>query len=236
MTVHLDHGSLPVASLLHLTITVAAKSGSLNGLTVTYGDGQQDSDGMVAATCVVPPPTPKPAPPSRVMRSFVMSYRVPALENLTVDANTSGLCAPAPHEHLVMHLNVRALPGPTLSNGPQLPGPMQVDAALPPSSSQKGVTYLEGFSSADPDGFFRMYVWDFGDGTRPVTDTRPFSDCHDNGKRWPTSTGPQPGYSRMSHHYAKHGSYLVRITVTSTGCTGRDRQVVHGQTQISSAA
>ena len=70
MTVHLDHGSLPVASLLHLTITVAAKSGSLNGLTVTYGDGQQDSDGMVAATCVIPPPTPKPAPPSRVMRSL----------------------------------------------------------------------------------------------------------------------------------------------------------------------
>jgi hypothetical protein len=237
MTVHVDHASLPVGSLLHVTVTVAAASGSLTGLTVVYGDGQRYSVPVPAVACPVPPATPKPAPPSREVQSFVASYRVPAVETLTVDARTGGVCAPAPSEHLVAHLRVRASRGPVLTNGRQLPSPMQVDVVLPPPTPRKGVTYLGGYLiRADPDGFLRAYVWDFGDGTLSVSDTRPFSWCHDDGRTWPTSTDPKSGFSRMAHRYARPGAYRVRVTVISSGCSGGDRQQVSSTSTITAKA
>ena len=230
MLLRLDHGRIETAGLLHLTVIVQAQSGSLNGLNIRYGDGQRYDEAPVAVACPAPSPssTPGPAPASRTQRELVVSYRVAGTYTVEVDADTDARCAPGPSEHLHAVLRVVIAPGPTLSNGRQPPG-----AATVSTSDGSGGTTLEAFTAGDPDGFITTYSWDFGDGSAAHVDRKDSAWCEDPGTRWPTSSDSRDAYSKVVHRYPRSGSYTVRVTITSAGCTGEDAQRVSSSTVVS---
>lgn len=229
MLVRLDHGRTETAGLLHLSVIVQAQSGSLNGLNIRYGDGQRHDEAPIAVACPAPSPssTPGPAPASRTQRELVVSYRVAGTYTVEVDAYTDAHCASGPKEHLHAVLRVLITSGPALANGRQAPG-----AASVSTSDGSGSTTLEAFSTGDPDGFITTYSWDFGDGSRAHVDRKDSAWCEDPGTRWPASSDSRDNHSKAVHRYPRGGSYTVRVTITSAGCTGQDVQRVVSSTVV----
>ncbi len=227
MFLALDHGRMPTAGLLHLTVIVQAQSASLNGLHVRYGDGQLYDENPVAGTCPAPSGTPTPAPNSRTQRELRVSYRVAGSYTLEVDAHTDAPCAKGTTDDLHAELHLVITPGPVLANGRQAPAA----AAVSTADGANGTT-LEAFTTGDPDGFVTTFSWDFGDGRAAQVDRKNSSWCQDPGTRWPTSTDSRDGHSRVIHRFPRSGSYTVRVTVMSAGCTGADVQRVTSRTVV----
>jgi len=224
LTVHLDHGRAPAADLLHLRVEVASESGRLRSLTICYGDGQRFDERGPAISCPSPGPTPAPARSSYESRDLLVSYRVPGSYLIDLHATTDSPCAPGPREQLHTALRVVITPGRSLTNGRQLPG----DAQVVPTTTHD---VLAAFAPIDPDGWISAYRWDFGDGSRPVTDRMDPTTCRDPGTTWPHAEG-DGGTSRVRHHYARPGHHTVKVTVITSGCSGADVQRVTSRTVV----
>ena len=218
LTARIDHASAPSGTLLHLHLVVSSRAGSLNGLSVLYGDGQRyDENPVAAGMCVQPPPGgPPSAGPSSRTEDLLVSYRRRGTYTIDLRAMTDSTCAIGPTEQLHAVLQVVVTSGPRLANGPQLPGPEASIGATPVS----GGTELEAFQLTDPDGVVTTVRWDLGDGTRKTVHLT--GGCTDPGTRWPVDRSD--GYSRLTHHYAHHATYRVRVTVISSGCHGGNLQ------------
>ena len=213
LTVRVDHGAAPTATLLHVHVVVASTAGAWNGGTVRYGDGQRYDEPVAFASCPrFGPGGPPSAGPSSRSEDLLVSYRVPGRYTIDVRATTDSMCATGPTEELRARLQVLVTPGPRLANGPQLPAV----AAQIGSTPVPGGTELEAFQLGDPDGVVTTVRWDLGDGSHATTHLA--GGCTDPGTRWPLDKGQ--GYSRLVHQYARHGAYRVRTTVISGGCRG----------------
>jgi hypothetical protein len=111
----------------------------------------------------------------------------------------------------------------TRSNGPERP---VVSARNEPSVKDGRITVLPNVD--DPDGYIRTVSMDWGDGGPPSVTQYPNSDepakCADHhGADWPQT---QFLLVNETSPTMPPGDYLVKMTVTSSGCDGKDEQAV----------
>lgn len=196
-----------VATAQTVTATVVARDDRAEVVcaSVDWGDG---TGGGVCSSGFGPGP-------SEVTYVFTHAYRRPGAWVVRATATSEDEDA-ARRDGTAVTL-VRVRPGATPSNGPALPEvtPGQV---LPPGGDRR-TTYLDA-TARDEDGWVTETVVDWGDGTRSrqvVGRER----CEDPLVRWPRSDAPS---FVPSHRYARTGDRTVRVTTTSTGCDGQDRQ------------
>jgi len=101
MTVTVEHSRLPAGIPLRVRIVVWSASGWLNGLSVSFGDGQRYAEPPTAAACPArPSPSPPPmAPPSTAVRNLVVTYKSAGVYLLSVSATADvGECGPTQYQ------------------------------------------------------------------------------------------------------------------------------------------
>ena len=113
LMVSVEHRSVPIAWPLHVTIRVMSASGFLNGLAISYGDGQKHVESQTAAACPATSATASPSPPKTDSRNLRVTYRRTGTFHIRVTANANQEeCAPTryPPETLTATVTVRVLP------------------------------------------------------------------------------------------------------------------------------
>lgn len=197
---------------------------------VAWGDGTTwHHEPIPMVMCpIYTSPTANPGPykpsPSDVTVSMRHAWRSAGSYTITVKAFSGGnSCAPyAPSREeatAAFDLDV-ADDDVVTSNGPADPAFTEVDALV--DSSRRRLD-LSG-NSYDSDGFVSRVVVDWGDGSANATFTQNLSHCDDNdGASYPAGDqwGVRPYFT---HTYAKRGTYIMTVTVTSVGCDGEDVQ------------
>ena len=119
-------------------------------------------------------------------------------------------------------LRLTVVPGPALSNGPELPTSTNCILNLESfcvHAEERRARVFAGLS--DPDGYIESARIDWGDGG-PVSEVHfPLAECQDPGDRFPSN---ERSATLPDHTYEAPGTYTVTLTVVSTGCDGKDAQ------------
>ena len=203
---HNDHGAL-INTGIDWGDGSTLDVGLMNCDMIAIGpDGQQHREGGAAPD----------APPADTTDTYRHAYRRTGTYHVTLSYITpqcEGTRAFAASGDLPVG------PGLLLSNGPEPP-----TLAL---SVAQGIVA----TGTDDDGYVRRIVIDWGDGSPKSPHDFPLSGCLDDGRSWPSVRNP-PGIEGRNHFqetifnhtYAKPGHYIIRGTVTSSGCTGADPQ------------
>jgi hypothetical protein len=116
------------------------------------------------------------------------------------------------------------------AQGPSQPVINQVGEYRSPSDTdyQRGIVKVWA-KAEDEDGFISSFTIDYGDGSPAERFPGDQMGCQQTTSGWPahslawTPTNPPP-----THQYAAPGGWTIHVTVTSTGCDGRDPQTVSG--------
>jgi len=192
---------------------------------IEYGDGTGGPG--VAGTSNPPNCTGGYVAGDRTTNVFRHAYRAPGTYTVTVtfDPECGGTGEP-----IVGRGTVTVLPGRVLSNGPErlffYPNGADFYAPIPSDHGPLDVVATPTFE--DLDGFPSRVVIAWGDGTRSV-----FGDllgtCTETATAWPSTDfddeAPPPWWL-APHTYRQAGTYTVTVTVTTTGCDGRDPDTV----------
>ncbi|HWL35858.1 MAG TPA: hypothetical protein VNQ77_06670 [Frankiaceae bacterium] len=166
-------------------------------------------------------------------------YRFPG--QWTVTVTVGPVCGDSTVPGYVGTGVITVLPADVPSNGPHRPLsgdlPLACDEASnpypgprPPALAIECVPdYL------DEDGYVTSVVIDWGDGSTASTWNYPLSDCVESTTTWPSTPFDEDATDDpwgAQHVYPAKGIYRAHVTVTSSGCDGKDVQVSTASTRV----
>jgi hypothetical protein len=118
--------------------------------------------------------------------------------------------------------------GTVRSNGPEvpLPGRLPMDCSWVRDRADRPSRDARCHPEyGDEDGYVTRVAYSWGDGSKDTVFTFPLSECVDPPDHWPATYADDEGpVWGARHRFPRVGTYRVRVTVTSSGCDGKDRQ------------
>jgi hypothetical protein len=216
----LDPGDPDAGDTARLVAEVTDDDGSMDTVSLDWGDGTGESV-LVTAQCAPDPPLGQRRDPQPVdvTQTYSHAWRNPGEMRVTFHVRSRLQCQdePAPEEAtatLVAHVR----PGSVSSNGPAAPAIRNVTTQ---PASEGGPYEVElGASASDADGYVGAVVVDWGDGTSDTYGNE--MACGDgDGRHYPDAPGVE---LLRTHDYRRSGTFTITLRVASTGCGGRDPQ------------
>ncbi|MDX6286198.1 MAG: hypothetical protein QOG53_1683 [Frankiales bacterium] len=199
--------------LVHFVATIVPPRSGIYQVTVLWGDNM-GSTNPVVSSC-------ESGPHAQAGHAFVVAFdhawRIGRLYTVTVQPNVGCAAGPSPkypkHQLLVQ-------PGPLRGNGPQRPwGRIVYNGADQGDPSKSRHFSAQG---QDNDGYVARFIFDWGDGSKATT-VDFLSQCRrppdDAWIEYPNSVND------VAHTFANDpSSYVISMTVVSSGCRGEDAQ------------
>lgn len=190
-----------------------------------WGDGTSARGGHFGFLCQDvfdgPPPSSPPPYAGRYDQPTTRAWRTPGRYVVRATVVSDNPCnAKTPREQVTLEVPVEITAGDSSGNGPAEPaGNVTVERR----EDTGALTGVAAVHAGDADGWVGRVVVDWGDGTKPQT-VRTGEPCDDrDGRAYPSS---QVDALHVEHEYAEDDEYEVKVTLVSTGCDGRDAQLV----------
>jgi hypothetical protein len=155
------------------------------------------------------------------------AWNKPGHRWIFVQLITRGACNTDAGGYFYLPIDV-GLGGPPTSQGPSLPY-FATLADYYDNGHGGDRHWLAVLAEAyDTDGYPTHFTIDWGDGS-PVSTIRPAdpAKCENGTSGWPAGVGTRlvtPTSPAPTHHYPAASTYVVTVTVFSTGCDGTDEQ------------
>lgn len=122
-----------------------------------------------------------------------------------------------------LHGYIAIEPGQPTTQGPAQPRAIVAEARAPGQPIVPGAIEVHA-EGRDDDGFVARLIIDFGDGSTPEIRPGDPSGCRPTPAGWPAASWGWTLAPYPSHHYATPGSFVIAVTVVSSGCDGAGEQ------------
>jgi hypothetical protein len=208
----------------------------MNGIfnRIEWGDGHGSEGSGAHGTCARPQPGTGPS-----IESGDHTYRFPGQWRVTVTVGP--VCGDPNVEGYVGTGVITVLPADVPSNGPFVPlGPDRAfdcrDAGNPYPGPRPPALAIDCFPAYDDeDGYVTSVAIEWGDGSPDSVWNYPLSDCVESTTTWPSTPFDEDATDDpwdARHLYPAKGIYRAYVTVTSSGCDGKDVQVGTASTRV----
>ncbi len=214
----------PTATRITFTFHIRNQTSDMEEIVADWGDGRRDTLWGPNVWGSSPCPVNGHAAGDNHTTSFDHAYRVTGHYKVVVTARmVTGCGSPgAVRESTDGQVGVRITAGSVVSNGPVNPwGAATLSRSGPPAPDVLGGDVTLTYRVEDYDGWITRMVVDWQDGTAPTTLDFGTDGCTDTPSNWPRNRRE----GQTTHTYtAATGIKIPTVTLTSTGCDGKDAQ------------